>query len=87
MEQKSLSSKNISDQTKSNNALVQNNATYDDQKVEPVLPDMGLAIAYDKAHFQLCKPKLMPLKTFSFVKMAQARNKANNVATTKSGSN
>lgn len=59
------------------------------QMPEPVLPDVGLAIACDAASFQLCRPKLMPLKTYSFVKMSQARTRANNAptnnATTRTG--
>lgn len=45
----------------------------------------GLSIAYEQPHLQLCKPKLLPLKTYSFIKMLQARQIADNMATTRSG--
>lgn len=36
---------------------------------EPVLPNFGLMIACEKPTLQLCKPKLLPLKTYSYMKM------------------
>lgn len=43
---------------------------------EPVLPNFGLAIAQEKPTLQLCKPKLLPLKTYSYMRMQiQAKNR------------
>lgn len=50
--------------------------------IEPVFPDTGLVIAYDQPQLQLCKPKLMALKTFSFINMTQARKQATEKDTT-----
>lgn len=36
-----------------------------------ILPCYGLAIASEKPSLQLCKPKLLPLKSYSFVRMQQ----------------
>lgn len=44
--------------------------------IEFVLPSVGLAIACEEPTLQLCKPKLLPLKTYSYMKMQlQAKNK------------
>lgn len=43
---------------------------------EPVLPYFGLTIASEKPTLQLCKPKLLPLKTYSYMRMQiQAKNR------------
>lgn len=44
--------------------------------IEAALPTFGLAIAREKPILQLCKPKLLPLKTYSYMKMQiQTRNR------------
>ena len=42
----------------------------------PILPNFGLAIACERPAMQLCKPKLLQLKTYSYIKMQiQAKNR------------
>lgn len=53
--------------------------------IEPILPPFGLAIAQEKPSLQLCKPKLLPLKTYSYLRMEiQARNKLDRELASKS---
>ena len=43
---------------------------------EAVLPNFGFAIACENPTLQLCKPKLLPLKTYTYMRMqSQARNR------------
>lgn len=52
--------------------------------IEPALPTFGLAIACEKPNLQLCKPKLLPLKTYSYIRMqAQAKNRLDQELTSK----
>lgn len=52
----------------------------DDQRKEPStnessIPKFGLPIAIDKMSLMLCKPKLLPLQTYSYMRQQiQARN-------------
>jgi hypothetical protein len=41
---------------------------------QPVLPNFGLTIACEKPTLMICPPKLLPLKTYSYMRM-QAINK------------
>lgn len=51
--------------------------------IEPIVPTFGLAIASESPCLQLCKPKLLPLKTYSYIKMQlQAKNRLNQGTTT-----
>lgn len=46
--------------------------------MEPVLPTFGLAISSEEPCLQLCKPKLLPLKTYSYIRMQiQEKNRLN----------
>lgn len=38
-------------------------------KIEPILPNFGLTTADEQPKLMLCKPKLLPLKTYSYVRM------------------
>lgn len=44
--------------------------------IEPILPTFGLAIASERPSLQLCRPKLLPLKTYSYMRMQlQTKNR------------
>lgn len=46
--------------------------------IDPILPYFGLAVACERPNLQLCKPKLLPLKTYSYIRMQiQQDTKAN----------
>lgn len=54
---------------------------------ETSLPKFGLPIACDKLGLMLCKPKLLPLQSYSFIRMQmQARHQIDE-HTTKSTAN
>lgn len=44
--------------------------------IDPILPNFGVTIASDKMSLQLCRPKLLPLKTYSYMRaQLQVRNR------------
>lgn len=44
--------------------------------IDPILPNFGVTIASDQMSLQLCRPKLMPLKTYSYMRVQlQVRNR------------
>lgn len=45
-------------------------------EIEPIWPRFGLSIGTDGPSLQLCRPKLLPLKTFSYKSLQlQAQNR------------
>lgn len=63
---------------------LQNNQTKNESATPlgPIIPIFGLAIASEQPTLQLCKPKLLPLKTYSFIRMQiQSKNKLNTETT------
>lgn len=51
---------------------------------DPILPNFGVAIGCEKPTLQLCRPKLLPLKTYSYMKMQLQMNNKINQPSTKS---
>lgn len=50
-----------------------------DEKIEPVLPNFGLAIGAEGLSLMLCKPKLLPIQSYSVMRMQiLAKNQLNN---------
>lgn len=49
-----------------------------EENIEPVYPKFGFAIASEEPTMMLCKPKLLPIQSYSYIKMQlQAKNQIN----------